>query len=294
MLLSILISLSPTSTVPILGPLGRPVNAWLLGLIANQQKSLAAALHDENGMKPYTVSTLINDFGQPLRTGKWLQPGESCWLRITTIDSGLSELMLRTILPNIPDRLSLYKMDFRINGWSLDPAQHPWAASSSYQDIAQRAAIQTHSRQVRMEFVSPTAFHAAQSAHKNADVSLPIPTHVFRSYCQKWNTFAPVVMHVGKFWPEFVEACVMVRELTSVNTIRWVFGEGTRGIITGFTGTVGFSLLPKHQCGQWMDTWDGADNLLQTLAVFAFYCGTGHHATIGCGQTRMLPAIERM
>jgi len=293
MLLSVLISLSSTAAVPILGPLGRPTNAWLLGLLTRCHTDLAAALHNMNGLKPYTVSTLLNDFGQPLQAGKWLQPGEFCWLRITTLDPALSEIMFRQVMPNLPDRLSLYKMEFRIDGWSCDPAQHSWAGSSSYSDIAQAADRYTYSRQVRMEFVTPTAFHAAQNAHPSADLPLPIPAQVFRSYWQKWNAFAPQPMQVHLAWPNFVEACVMVNELTAVNSLRWSFAEGTRGIATGFTGTVGFNLLPKHHSGQWEDMWDDADRVMQTLAHYAFYCGTGHHTTVGMGQTRTLSPLTR-
>ena len=80
----------------------------------------------------------------------------------------------------------------------------------------------------------------------------------------------------------------MVSELAGINTTRWSFAEGTRGVALGFTGAVGFVLLPRSKCGDWEEYWDGADPVLQALAQFAFYCGTGDHATIGMGQTRLL------
>jgi CRISPR-associated endoribonuclease Cas6 len=78
--------------------------------------------------------------------------------------------------------------------------------------------------------------------------------------------------------------------MTAVNTMRWEFADGTRGAATGFTGTVGFTLLPKPKINEkWKPFWDGADVVMHSLARFAFYCGVGHHTTIGMGQTRSLP-----
>ena len=143
------------------------------------------------------------------------------------------------------------------------------------------------SRTVRMEFATPTAFRS-----EGADIPLPIPGHVFRGLWQKWNAYAPEDFQISPVWPAFANACVMVSELTGINTERWVFAEGTRGAATGFTGVVGFTLLPKNACGEFEPFWDGADRVLQNLAQFSFYCGTGHHTTIGLGQTRPLSPLR--
>ena len=117
----------------------------------------------------------------------------------------------------------------------------------------------------------------------------PVLAEIVFSYWQKWNHVAPDGVKIQDAWPEFSARCIMVSELSGLNTARWTFAEGTRGNATGFTGAVSFTLLPRHQCGEWAQYWDGADRVLQSLAQFAFYCGTGHHASIGMGQTRVLP-----
>ena len=288
MLLSLLFSISPTADVPILGSLGRPAQAWFLEQVTLRRPRLGQELHDTEGLKPYTVSTLLDDRGRPFRPGRWLQAGESCWLRMTTLGGPLSELVLGEVLRKLPSRLNLYKMEFRIDGWTLDRAQHPWAGEASFTGIAQAPAGRqngSHSpRQVRLEFVSPTAFRSGGS-----DIPLPLPDKIFRSYYEKWNAFAPEAMRIHEAWPDFANNCLRVNELTAVNTERWSFAEGSHGVATGFTGTVGITLLPRHQCGAWQDAWDGAAVVLQTMAQFAFFCGTGHHTTIGLGQTRLLP-----
>jgi CRISPR-associated endoribonuclease Cas6 len=283
MLLSILLSLVSSSAAPILGALGRPANAWFLGQLTRHRPELAQALHDGNGVKPYTVSTLLDDRGRPLPAGKWLQAGEPCWLRLTAFEPQLSDAVLHQVLPKLPGHLELYKMSFRLDGYTLDPAQHPWAGQSTLTNIAQNSEHIEQSRQVRLEFATPTAFRS-----EGADVPLPIPAHVFRSYWQKWNSVAPEGAQIQDLWPGFAAACIMVSELSGLNTTRWTFAEGTRGVATGFTGAVGFTLLPRRQAGEWAGYWDGAERVLQSLAQFAFYCGTGHHTTVGLGQTRPL------
>lgn len=76
MLRSILISLTAETSYPILGPLGRPIQAWFLSQLTRFNTKLASKLHDEQGLKPYTVSTLLDEHSRPLRPGTWVQPGE--------------------------------------------------------------------------------------------------------------------------------------------------------------------------------------------------------------------------
>ncbi len=287
-LLSILISLTAESNYPILGALGRPAQGWFFGQVTRASPALVEKLHDEKTLKPYTVSTLLDDNGRPLMEGSWLKPGQCCWLRITSLDDELSEVLEKKVLPKLPERLTLYKMDFRVDGVARNRAEHPWAGSSSYSEIAQDAALQAARRFVRMEFASPTAFR-----NGSQDVCLPIPGQVFRSLWAKWNAFCPEAMQVQELWPQFAEECIFVNSLTSVNTTHWTFAEGSRGQATGFTGSVEF-VLPKPASLQekWQPYSDGAAAVLQSLAQFAFYAGVGHHATIGMGQARALLPVK--
>jgi len=289
MLLSILISLTPTQSVPILSALGRPAQAWFLNQVMLKRPRLAEALHDDHGYKPFSVSTLLDRFGRPIRAGDMLQEGQDCWLRVTTIGEELSEFILQRVFKKLPASLAIYKMVFRINGYTVNPREHLWAGESSFAEIAQDSRYVKVPRDLRMEFVTPTAFR-----NSGNDIALPIPNQVFRSLWEKWNAFCPESMRLDERWPEFVDNCILVSEMTAVNTVHWEFAEGTRGAATGFTGTVGFTLLPKTKVKkQWQPYWDGADVVMQSLARFAFYCGTGHHATIGMGQTRLVsPSME--
>ena len=284
MLHSILISLTAESSYPILGALGRPAQAWFLRQVTRARPALASALHDEQGLKPYTVSTLLDDNGRPLAAGTWLQPGQLVWLRLTTLNEEMSSLLQSRVIQKLPKRLTLYKMDFRVDDVFENRAEHAWAGSSSFAEMAQDASLANPANAARMEFVSPTAFRSS-----GLEISLPLPGQVFRSLWAKWNAFCPDAMQVQELWPQFAEKCIVVSEMTTVNTTHWVFAEGTRGSATGFTGTVEFQLPPARQLqAEWRPYTDGAAAVMQSLARFAFYAGVGHHATIGMGQARPL------
>ncbi|HKJ39843.1 MAG TPA: CRISPR-associated endoribonuclease Cas6 [Anaerolineales bacterium] len=284
MLLAAIITLTATKPSPILGALGRPAQAWFLNQIMQNRPQLATALHDENGVKPYTVSTLLDRYGHPHKAGDWLKEGQECWLRITTIGEELSEAFLINVLKRLQKNITLHKMDFRIDGYTINPRENAWAGQTAFSEIAQDSKYIEVSRDVRMEFVTPTAFRT-----NGNDISIPAPHQIFRSLWQKWNATCPESMQLDDLWPNFAADCILVNELTAVNTTRWEFAQGTRGAATGFTGTVGFSLLPISKIKeQWRPFWDGADVVMQSLARFAFYAGVGHHTTIGMGQSQAL------
>lgn len=137
MLLSLLISLTPISDVFILGPLGRPAQAWFLGQVRRCAPALAEALHSEYKPREYTVSTLIDDRGLPIQVNTRLAAGKRCWLRITTLTEQVSGLVMDKLLPNLPGRLEFYKMPFRVDGFTLNCFQHPWAGQSSYTEFCE-------------------------------------------------------------------------------------------------------------------------------------------------------------
>ena len=289
MLRSILISLTAESSYPILGTLGRPVQAWFLGQLTRSNPALASKLHDEQGLKPYTVSTLLDSRSRPLRPGSWVEPGEVCWMRITSLSEELSDLIETKFIKKLPKHLTIHKMDFRVYDVATKRTEHEWAGTTTFSEIAQDATLASAENRVRMEFASPTAFR-----NNGLDICLPTPGQIFRSLWEKWNTFAPEPMQVHELWPQFANDCILVDELTALNTTHWDFSEGSGRSATGFTETVGFYLAPKSKVKeQWQEYWDGANVVLQSLANFSFYSGVGHHTTTGMGQTRKLFVAEK-
>ncbi len=64
---------------------------------------------------------------------------------------------------------------------------------------------------------------------------------------EKRNTLTPEPMQIHEFWPQFANDCILIDELSAINTTLWESAECSRGAATGFTGTVGFTLSPKSE-----------------------------------------------
>jgi CRISPR-associated endoribonuclease Cas6 len=280
--LSLIFYLTPQTDLP-REHLGRQAQGWFLDQVSSVDPDLAEELHNAPGPRPYTLSGLIPANTNGSRSGRWHKGGSQQCLRLTVLDTRLEEFVIKRLLPAMPSALKLWWVELKIEGCTLDPREHAWAGQTSYADLMQAADSVHQTRQAMLQYASPTAFRTG-----SADIPLPIPGSVFRSYYEKWNAFAPQPLQIDELWVGFAQNCIKVMRLENLNTCRWRFADGARGGATGFTGQVGYNLLPQKQVGEWAPFWEGADRVLQTLSAFSFYCGTGHHTTIGLGQTRPL------
>ncbi len=278
--ISIVFLLTPQSELPH-EHLSRQVQAWFLKQIQTISPELSQKLHDGIGPKPYTVSDLSRQPSSAL-FHHWFQETNQRAFRITLLDDDLAEFIIdKWLAKKLQTNMKLWWVDFKIEAYTFNSKDHPMAGIFSYADFIQ-AEKSLNERSVTLDFISPTAFRS-----EGADIALPIPAHVFRGYCAKWNAFSPEPAKIQDVWYSFASNCIMVSELKNVNTERWIFADGTRGAATGFMGKVSFTLLPKNLCGDWAAIWPDSARIMQTLAAYSFYCGTGHHTTIGLGQTRL-------
>jgi CRISPR-associated endoribonuclease Cas6 len=168
-----------------------------------------------------------------------------------------------------------------VTGATLDPARHPWAGQSSYQDLAAPFLLggqEKVSRKVRLEFVSPITFRSG-----GRYVPLPLPELVFGSLLDRWQTFAPIALHpeVRRFAEE---AVVLSQYKLRTRGLPYKHGEkasgeqrGQGGWQIGFTGQVIFTALNPDR--YWL-------NVLHLLAAYAFYSGVGYQTGTGLGQAR--------
>lgn len=280
----------------------------------NIEKELLGRNH-KNHLRPYTSSTLLYESGQPVLENKHIRIGETYVLRFTTLVPLLSEIArywvfqdepdLLSILPSTakviknqkqyilekyPSTIRLYKLFFSIDSYTFSVEKKgSWGMQSSYSDFSQDNTYANSSNKLLMEFLTPTAFR------KNGyDIVAPEPGQIFRNLWEKWNAFCPdESMQLDFRWPEFARDCILVDTLTTINSTTWIFADGIRGSATGFSGIVGFKLLPKEAVKkQWQPIWHGARAVMWLLARYAYFCGVGHHSTIGMGQCRVLGEKE--
>ena len=282
MLLSLLLTLTPTEPTTIEGFYGRQVQAWFLGLIAQADPVLAVELHRSDRIRPYTVSSLIvPEAGRRGDNGRLhLVPGNECQIRITSLSTFLSEFILARVVTRLPQALRLKWSHFKELRLSLETE---WDGQTTFEELAECDGKGIDPN-VTLEFASPTAFRS-----NGIDLTLPTPDQVWRSLWWRWNAFAPEELHIDPLWPEFAANCIAVSDF-HLRSMRVAFKNGERGAATGCTGFTTYHLLPPKQCGEYAPLREGAVDVLHTLARFSLYSGVGHHTSIGLGQTRFAPA----
>ncbi len=280
MLLSLLLTLTPTEPTTLEGFYGRQAQAWFLGQIAQHDPGMAERLHNYNGMRPYTISSLIVPQGG--RRGEngtiHVVPGNQVQLRITSLSAPLSELILTKIVTSLPQKLRLKWSHFRELRLSKE---NDWDGEASFEGLVEQGA-RSGGESATLEFFSPTAFRSGQ-----VDLTLPTPDQVWRSLWWRWNTFAPEEFHIDPLWPEFAANCMVVSDFC-LKAMQVRFKNGVKGAATGATGQATYRLLPEKHCGEFAIFRQGADQVMRTLAGFALYSGIGHHTAIGLGQSRWL------
>ena len=211
-------------------------------------KEVAKQVHDVSDPKPYTVSPLV-------RGGE-----EAARFRITLLDDALWEPLERGM--NATPQV-------RILWATLPLAGPPTITQRTYAQLAQEASSVPV---VVLAFKTPMSFRSHEMHYP-----LPDPEMVFASYHARWNAFAPELLQIDETWLEWLRESVAVSrfELHS-EVVR--FKKYTQ---IGCAGSVLYEVVAnkddRNMCA-----------VLNALADYAFFCGTGHKTTQGLGQTQRL------
>jgi CRISPR-associated endoribonuclease Cas6 len=273
MLISAVLSLSPTRPVTLPANLGRATHAWFLDLVRAADPALAEALHTPNQERPFTVSNLWGG-GRPVRGQVTFSPEDRVTLRVTSFWPQLSALVSEQIVPHLPERISLAGAAFRLVEATADGAVHPWAGQTRFEDLVQQHTLSASppAPRLSLRFASPTVFRSS-----GANVPLPLPGLVFEGLARRWNAFGPLRIpeEVRRFADE-----VMLISRYQLRTERVTFGEeGGRGAYPGFVGVCGYAFRVRDR--YWM-------GLIHLLAAFALYAGVGARTSMGLGQARVV------
>lgn len=265
---SVCLTIEAASDAELPGFLGTAAHAAFLGLVSRLDATLASRLHDEEGAKGYTVSSLWGP--RPGQGRVKVATGQHYLLRFTSYDDQLSALLCQ-LRPGSPaESIMLTDAEFRLVEADTDPAENPWARAESFEEIASRHLFGAQpGAKVAMQFVSPTCFRS-----KGANVPFPLPTLVFGSLLDHWNAFAPA--ELSPDFRRFAEDCVVASKYELRTEMVPV--AGARQV--GFTGTCEFTAINRD--AYWL-------RLMNLLADFAFYSGVGYKTTMGLGQCRLAP-----
>jgi CRISPR-associated endoribonuclease Cas6 len=269
-LISLVLTLRPL-------PTNRPADSWpdwwaraahalVLDLVQQVDPGRAARLHDDQGVRPFTVSTLMGRFA-----GRVPVPEEAFALRLTGFEPGLSELLCAAAEPGgqlaPAATIELDFCPFRVE--SVRTADHPWARQADFAEIATAALAGDPARQVTLQLTSPTTFKSG-GRHQ----PLPLPELVIGSLLERWNAFAPV-----GFPPEvrrYAQECLAVNRYSLRTRPVPVKGGGLR---MGAVGQITYTTLNYDR--YWM-------GVVQALAAFSLFSGIGAGTTNGLGQARRL------
>lgn len=151
---------------------------------------------------------------------------------------------------------------------SIIPEQHPWAGQESYGSIWRRAQIRAISvDNWHFRFRSPTTFHAGRKTH----LPFPLPDSLIKSWLRRWNAFNDIEQEWQ--WPAHWRNSLVVSSY-GLRTVPVRYGRQLRIGCTGWYGLRALNLSPDELA------------IINALAEYAFYCGSGHHTTQGMGLTR--------
>jgi CRISPR-associated endoribonuclease Cas6 len=272
-LLSLVLTLTPLefeTGKPLPRWWGRAAHSLLLRLVAQSDPALANDLHEEQGLRPFTASTLMGRF--PNHALDRVQPYH---LRFTALSQPVASILLNAIQPGgglAPGAVvELDELHFRIEAAVYDPTLHPWAAASNYQQLgaAHLLAANPAPRRVALQLTSPTTFHK-----DGRMLPLPLPELVINSLADRWNSYASIAFpaEVRRYAAE----CLAVERFDLES--RVVITKGG-GIKVGAVGSVVFISLNYDR--YWM-------SLVSALAAYALFAGVGQATSMGLGQCRQL------
>lgn len=265
-LISIVFNLTNPEPVSLPRDQGRALSARFLAWVRDVNPQLSSELHNSSDQpRLYTVSNLC---GTPRTKSDrlFLKENTSVWFRVTSISPKVTRFLIVDLLPRFDKEITLSRSKFIVNDISWNPEEHPWAGGTTYADLIREDQLGKTSLQVPLLFASPTAFHS-QGAH----LPFVLPELVIRSWVMNWNACAGVTFPAQLFEKARGALGVSYYKMRT-EVVR--FGKAT---LIGGMGNCTFHVLDKNP--YWRQ-------VLNCLASFSFYSGTGIKTTMGLGQTR--------
>jgi CRISPR-associated endoribonuclease Cas6 len=264
---ALVFTLRPAAAAQVSGGLGRATHAAILRLIAAGDAALAERLHDENGVRPFTVSNVLGLNRRGPAVG--VTPERDYGLRVTLLTPEL-EALAAAWTPDALAPLDLDGTTWHVERVTADPDEHPWAGRATYEELASPALRAAGgSTRWTLEFDSPVTFR-----QRGVNQPLPTPDLVFGSLLDKWNAVAPLVLpeEVRRFAAECMAASRF--ELRSL-------AEPTKNgaLQIGAVGRCTYNAVNRDR--YWLAC-------IEMLARFAFYSGTGAGTARGFGRTRLV------
>lgn len=280
MITAIVLHLTAQTDGRITGGTGRAVHGFWLNQWRQVAPHVAGSLHQTGGIQPFTLSPLM-ELPAPHRGQTTIAAGQKTWLRIAVLTPSLSQQLLETWLPRLPAQIELAGIPWNIQRLCLTPAEHPWARQDRYANLLNRHLTASRPPQKwRLQFITPTTFHGSHNNH----LPFPLPDALIASWARRWQAFSPVPLP----WPGQPEESRAINEAIKPRIRSAVrvsaYNLKTRPVRYGRRLTIGCvgqmtlnaATLSREELA-----------LVNLLAGYACYCGSGHRTTQGMGLTRL-------
>lgn len=263
----VLVAASQTPEEKIIGVgAGNYLRAFFYNTIHSVSPALFDALHQGDGLKPFTISPLLR---QRMRPGGSRQASLApiyYRIRFTVLTADLYQAMAEGLLKRCQTSplLPLGPQNLEIQQVLFTQENVPWAGPTSYEALYQSPPQQ----QFFMRFLSPTSFRMGIG-----NLPFPLPVSIYRSLWEKWQRFAPSSLSIDKAILKTVERSFFPAH--HILRTRFLRPEGAIPQV-GFVGVCRFAILgeiskEKERC-------------LTALSRFANYAGVGMKTTVGMGQ----------
>lgn len=271
MLISVILKLRTAHAVQLPPALGRANYAQTLKHIQSHDPALSAAIHDGDGPKPLTCSSLLD--ARPTPEGLAVTPAGTYSVRITGLSVAVSQLLAAELVQSPPPHWTLDGHIFQVEAAVCDPRADAWSGSTTYAELAGQylGAARRVPRRVALRFAAPTSFKSG-----GMHVPLPLPGLVFGSLVERWNHFSPIALSpdMRRFGEEMVAISRYRLESRAVEQKR---AGAARALRMGAIGEATYVALGGDPY------WAG---VMQMLGDFALYSGVGVQTATGMGQVR--------
>ncbi len=253
--------------------MGHQIHAMFHQLIARVDPALSDRLHDEQGHRPFTLSSLLGAVLQGNHAA--LAPGKTYQVRVTLLDGGHLWGCLSTLfLEGGPCEVRLGEAKLLLTRLVSTPASDStgWAGRTSWQELVSTPTHYT----ITLSFTSPTAFNISG----NYFALVPEPILVWESLIRSWNAYAPDPLHIER---QVLRDTLRHHITITACDLSTHILHYPKYAQKGFTGTCTYHLpQEEEQAAQ-----------LTRLAAFARFAGVGYKTTMGMGQVRMEETDER-
>lgn len=266
MLYSVIVNFKAQADAIVSPTLGYHAYALFLDILRQSNETMAQKVHDLQGQKPFTLSPLQGRI-QRYKSSMKVIKDEIYWIRMTFLTDDIFSYYLEALLKASGRNLRLDQAVLKVDSVLTAPGMSPLCKCEDFESIVSQGSEE---RQVHLRFFSPTAFRSGGKRN----VLFPEPRLLFSSLLPKWQSFSPIKLDSD------------ILAIADKGTRIARYRLGTRILHFGSYQEIGFEGSCSIEIAD--EVREQAVRNLNTLADFAFYCGSGAKTAMGMGQTRRM------